>query len=429
MQPAPNLSEHLVNTWTILLTPMLLLEQSTAPHCDLSERFETSLSTPMAALPKRRCTSTSLSRELSSRGLQTRQTPPRCYLQPMTNIVTTQSNNSWNLSPHVVDQIRSIPKTPTTSVDDTGIPTVEEIMTEFPSMFDGQIRTMPGEKFHISLMADARPFCVTTPRTVPFAYRDKLQSEIDLLVSQGIIAPVTEPTEWCAPIVVTPKKNSDRIRMCVDLSKLNRFVLRERYPSTTPAEAVADIAQSKAKYFTVFDALKGYHQCPLDEESQKLTTFITPLGRFKYLRATYGISEHHNRRMDEAFAGLSDFRKIVDNVVVFDSDPKKHVQHVRQLLRHCEEKKISLNREKFQFCQSSAHFAGFTLTPHGYSISNDICDAIAQFPTPSSRTDLRSFFGLVNQLASSTKHITEVLAPLRPVQNHMTKPSRRPKRH
>ena len=244
------------------------------------------------------------------------------------------------------------------------------------------------------------------------------KNEIDLLVSQGIIAPVTELIEWCAPIVVTPKKNSDRIRMCVDLSKLNRFVRRERYPITTPAQAVADIAQSKAKYFTVFDALKGYHQCPLDEESQKLTTFITPFGRFKYLRAPYGISsisEHYNRRMDEAFTGLSDFRKIVDDVVVFDSDPKTHVQHVRQLLRRCEEKKISLNRDKFQFCQSSALFTGFVLTPQGYSISDDICDAIAQFPTSSSRTDLRSFFGLVNQLASSTKHITEVLAPLRPL--------------
>jgi hypothetical protein len=55
-----------------------------------------------------------------------------------------------------------------------------------------------------------------------------------------------------------------------------------------------------------FDALKGYHQCPLDEESQRLTAFITPFGRFKYLRAPYGvslISEHHNRRMDELSVG------------------------------------------------------------------------------------------------------------------------------
>ena len=36
-------------------------------------------------------------------------------------------------------------------------------------------------------------------------------------------------------------------------------------------------------------------------------------------------------------------------------------------------------------------------------------------PTPSSRTDLRSFFGLVNQLASSTNELATVLAPLRPL--------------
>ena len=68
-----------------------------------------------------------------------------------------------------------------------------------------------------------------------------------MLQQQGIIAPVTEPTRWCAPIVVIPKKGTDRISMCVDLSKLNRFVLRERYQSPAPAEAVADITANEAK--------------------------------------------------------------------------------------------------------------------------------------------------------------------------------------
>ena len=54
-----------------------------------------------------------------------------------------------------------------------------------------------------------------------------------------------------------------------------------------PTAVAADIAQDKAKYFTVFDALKGY---PLDERSQKLTTFITPFGRVIYLRVPDGIS-------------------------------------------------------------------------------------------------------------------------------------------
>ena len=60
-------------------------------------------------------------------------------------------------------------------------------------------------------------------------------------------------------------------------------------------------------------------------------------------------------------------------------------------------------------------FAGFMLTPEGYYISKDVTSAIAKFPTPSSRTDLRSFFGLTNQLASSTSQIANILAPLRPL--------------
>ena len=94
-------------------------------------------------------------------------------------------------------------------------------------MFDGQIRTMTGEEFHISLTDKAKPFCVNTPRSIPFMHRDKLKAELELLQRQNIVTPITEATEWCAPIVVTPKKNSDNIRMCVDLSHLNRYVRRE----------------------------------------------------------------------------------------------------------------------------------------------------------------------------------------------------------
>ena len=51
----------------------------------------------------------------------------------------------------------------------------EAIMSKFPSVFNGQIHTMLGEKFHISLMENAHT-CITTPHTVPFEYRDKLTS-------------------------------------------------------------------------------------------------------------------------------------------------------------------------------------------------------------------------------------------------------------
>jgi len=109
-------------------------------------------------------------------------------------------------------------------------------------------------------------------------------------------------------MVCTDRRHTEeRLQLGVDLSHLNRYVKRECYQSATPAEAVADIVTEDAKIFTKLEAMKEYHQCPLDKASQDLTTFITPFGWFKFLQAPYGISsisEHYNQCMDEAFDGL-----------------------------------------------------------------------------------------------------------------------------
>ena len=334
---------------------------------------------------------------------------PPCYPTPLP-VAPAAINAKEQANPPTVTINAAILQPPLSSTD--------QLTTAFPTVFDGHIRVMQGEEFHIAITDSAKPFCVHTPRTIPFAYREKLQAELQLLESQHIITPVTEATAWCAPIVVTPKKNSDKIRMCVDLSHLNRFVIRERYQSPTPAEAVADIAASEAKIFTVLDALKGYHQCPLNETSQPLTTSITPFGRYKYLRAPYGlssISEHYNRRMTEAFRGLSGFRRIVDDFVIYDSNISEHEKHVRQFLQRCADCNITLNTDKCQFFKRQVTFAGFQLSAEGYQVDPSITLAITAYPSPTNRSELRSFLGLVNQLSTSTNTLATLLGPLRPL--------------
>ena len=76
-------------------------------------------------------------------------------------------------------------------------PVPEDLVSEYPNVFDGKIRTMEGEKFHISLVEGGVPFCVKTPQSIPFAYREKLKAKLQTLQDHGIIAPVTQVTEWC----------------------------------------------------------------------------------------------------------------------------------------------------------------------------------------------------------------------------------------
>ena len=80
------------------------------------------------------------------------------------------------------------------------------------------------------------------------------------------------------------------------LPMLMTTTVREHYTSSSVLETVQKIQTTDARYFTTFDAGKGYRQIELHEESKLLTTFITPFGRFYYNRAPFcinSISEHY----------------------------------------------------------------------------------------------------------------------------------------
>ena len=129
---------------------------------------------------------------------------------------TINTDLASRLAPHL-----AVSQTPSIN---TSLLTKVAIMAEFPSVFDGIIRVLDG---HIHLTTNAKPYCVISPRTIPYAYQKKLAKELESLQQQQIIAPVTEPTDCCVPIVVTLKKHTDSIHLCVDLSHLNCFVQPE----------------------------------------------------------------------------------------------------------------------------------------------------------------------------------------------------------
>ena len=120
----------------------------------------------------------------------------------------------------------------------------------------------------------------------------------------GVISKIDEPTDWCSGMVVVPKPN-DGVRICVDLTRLNRHVKRERHILPSVDHVMAQIGD--AKIFSKLDANSGFWQIELAPESAKLTTFITPYGRYKFNRLPFGISS-----APEFFqkTNLGDFKRV-----------------------------------------------------------------------------------------------------------------------
>ena len=72
---------------------------------------------------------------------------------------------------------------------------------------------------------------------------------------QGVICKVTQPTDWCSGTVVVPNPNG-RVRICVDLTHLNKAVKREIHPMSSVDERLVKLGQ--ASVFSKLDANSSF---------------------------------------------------------------------------------------------------------------------------------------------------------------------------
>ena len=76
-------------------------------------------------------------------------------------------------------------------------------MEKYKDCFEG-LGTFPGEPYRFRLKPDAVP-AKHGIRKVPLHLKDAFHQEIEDLVKQGILEPVTESTEWVNSYVIVEK--------------------------------------------------------------------------------------------------------------------------------------------------------------------------------------------------------------------------------
>ena len=296
---------------------------------------------------------------------------------------------------------------------------------EFPEVLRSRDDFKKGEYFppmknasmSIHLKPDAKPFAIYAPRNIAYALRDKTKKELDSLVAQGIITPVTDDvTPWVHPMVAVLRKDKD-VRICVDLSHLNSQVQRCSHPFVTSQDVLRRIPPG-TKYLTKMDAIAGYHQIPLDEAAQSLTCFITPWGKYKFLRSPMGFigsGDAFCRYGDRVIEGVDNCGKVVDDLLAWDRDYVEHIDRIFDILCRCSDSNTTMSREKFIFAASETEYCGNIVSEDGIRADPQKVKAIQEFPVPKNITDLRSFFGLVAQLQDFSYEISDAAEALRPL--------------
>jgi len=257
-----------------------------------------------------------------------------------------------------------------------------------------------------------------TPRRIPIALQDKVKDKLDDLETKGIIAKVSEPTEWISSMVVvtTPKK----IRICLDPLDLNKAIQRPKYQMPTLEEVLPRI--TNAKVFSTLDAKDGFYQIKLDEQSSRKTTFWTPFGRYRYLRMPFGLNlapEEFERKLHEHLDDLPGIIVLRDDILVVgngetqEQAEQNHDQNLKRLLERARKVNLRLNSSKMCLRQPEVKFMGHIISKEGLKPDPDKVKAVENMPKPTSKKELLSLLGFVNYLAKFLPKLSEVTQPLR----------------
>lgn len=287
----------------------------------------------------------------------------------------------------------------------------KRLQEEFPDIAEAT-GTLPGQ-YSIKLKEGAVGV-IHPPRRQPAALKQKIIDKLQEMESKGHIAKVEEPTEWVNSMMVAVR--NDQIRICLDPKDLNRAIKREHYPMKTIEEIVAEIPG--CTLFSTLDAKSGFLQIELDESSSFLTTFNTPIGRFRWLRLPFGIScapEVYQRIMDHMLEGIRGAYAVIDDILIAARTLEEHDKILRQVIERASSYNLKLNFEKTNLRQKQVTYVGHVLTEHGLKPDPAKVQAVINMPKPSSKDDIRRFLGFITYLGKFLPNLSEESRPLREV--------------
>ncbi|KAL4009386.1 hypothetical protein ACER0C_003238 [Sarotherodon galilaeus] len=278
--------------------------------------------------------------------------------------------------------------------------TLQQVLSKHEDVFKKELGTLKGMKAAIHVKS------VATPRFF------RPRSEIDRLLTEGIISPVKYP-EWAAPVMPLLKPTGT-IRLCGDYKlTVNTVASLERYPIPRMEDLFATL--SGGKQFSKVDMSHAYQQILLDDKSKKYVTVNTSRGLFTYNRLHFGVGSAPailQRTMERLLKGIPQVSVYLDDILVTGVDGVSHLQNLDEVLTRLEEAGLRLKRCKCAFVQEKVEYLGHIVDAQGLHPVEKKVKAIMDAPTPTNVTESKAYLGLLNDYNKFLPNPATLLAPL-----------------
>jgi hypothetical protein len=268
----------------------------------------------------------------------------------------------------------------------------------------------------IPLKPDVKPFRHKLRKINPILL-PMVEKEVKNILDAKIIVPLRY-FDWVANLV-TVRKKSGEIILCMDFRNLNKSSLKDNFPLPKMDHVLEKVVG--ANRMSMINGFSGYNHIAFSEHDKEKTTFTTPWGTFMYDKMPFSLMNAgatFQRAMDIAFVGERDKFVVIylDDLNVFSKSDEDHLIHLKQTFEKCQKFGLSLNPKKSHFVMQEGKLRGHILSRDGIKIDPKRVEAIDTINIPRNVKEIQSFLGeiiflrrFIPNSAEIVKLITDML--------------------
>jgi transposase InsO family protein len=258
---------------------------------------------------------------------------------------------------------------------------------------------------------DAQPIRQRYYRMSPEKQRI-LVEQVDEMLSLDVIEPCE--SAWSSPVLLVTKKNGQP-RFCLDSRKLNSVTRKDAYNLPYVSEILDNLRD--ARYLSSIDLSKAFWQIPIAVEDRDKTAFYVPgRGTYRFKRTAFGLTNApatQQRLVDLLFRefDLKVFAYL-DDIIIISEDFDSHVSLLLRVLDKLRQANLTVNLEKCQFFRGQLKYLGYVVDNHGLRTDPGKVEAILNYPTPTSRKDIKRFLGTATWYRRFVPQFSTIAGPL-----------------
>ena len=156
-------------------------------------------------------------------------------------------------------------------------------------------------------------------------------------------------SSWSALFIVVPKGNEGK-HLVIDYRTLNKVTQKFIWPMPKVEDIFSQL--NGAKYFSMLDLRAGYHHIPLDEASIPKTAFISPFGKYEYIKILFGLVQapaYFQELMTGVLKDLFFVITCLDDTIIFSRMAVEHLSHIKQVFKKLRNAHLPMKFSKCHF--------------------------------------------------------------------------------